>query len=219
MKKSFLIAGGVVIVAVIAAVVVYVFFRMRSTSSSRAAQASAQSVMPWAQPGNSTFASIMRLEVGTLLLEGTDLAVTQEQATELLPLWQMLQTLQESTTAATSEIDAVVAQIQESMTPEQLQAIRDVSATREEMSKLMQSLGIAPRSATGQGRDASEGLAARPSFPPGQGQQPGQPFSQADPAAIRATRAAQGGGTDRMASGVILEKLIELLQERANSQE
>ena len=52
-----------------------------------------------------------QLLVGTFKLEGTDLAVTADQAKQLLPLWQTLQALSTSNTAATEEINAVVDQI------------------------------------------------------------------------------------------------------------
>ena len=55
----------------------------------------------------------IQLAVGTLMLEETPQAVTAEQARELLPLWQMLRTLQQSDTAAQAEIEAVLNQIQE----------------------------------------------------------------------------------------------------------
>ena len=48
----------------------------------------------------------MQVAIGMMKLDGTDHAVTAEQASELLPLWQTLQVLYGSDTAATEEIDA-----------------------------------------------------------------------------------------------------------------
>jgi hypothetical protein len=56
-------------------------------------------------------------------LEDTPLAVTADQAKTLLPLWEMLQSLSSSSTAATEEIDAVVNQIKSTMTSEQMDEI------------------------------------------------------------------------------------------------
>jgi len=56
------------------------------------------------------------LVIGTLQLEGTQQAVTDEQAGELLPMWQVYQSLTNSSTAAQAEIDGLVEQIRETMT-------------------------------------------------------------------------------------------------------
>ncbi len=90
-----------------------------------------------------------RLSLGTLMLEGTAGAVTPAQAQELLPLWQMLRALEESGTSAPGETEAVVGQIQATMTAEQLAAIE--AMTEEDMRSLMQGSGTAEEG------DASEG--------------------------------------------------------------
>ena len=61
-----------------------------------------------------------QLAVGTLLLEGTENGVTEDQAQELLLPWRMLEALQASGNAAQAEIDAVLAQILAAMTPAQV---------------------------------------------------------------------------------------------------
>ena len=83
-----------------------------------------------------------QLLIGTLKLEGTDLAVNAQQASELLPLWQAYNELMTSQTAAQAEIDAVVAQIQATMTPHQVQAITDMKLTQQDEFSLMQELGL-----------------------------------------------------------------------------
>jgi hypothetical protein len=82
------------------------------------------------------------LLVGTLKLEGTDLAVTSGQAAELLPLWKAVKSLGSSDTTAQEEIDALYVQIKETMTAEQLAAIDAMTFTREDQSALMTQLGI-----------------------------------------------------------------------------
>ncbi len=82
-----------------------------------------------------------QLVIGTLLLEGTENAVTVEQAGELLPVWQMLQALQGSGTAAPAEVEAVLGQIQRAMTDEQLIAIKEMSLTSERMLEMLQERG------------------------------------------------------------------------------
>ena len=64
-----------------------------------------------------------KLALGTLKLKTTSYAVTAEQATTLLPLWEGLRSLSQSTTFSQVEYDALVKQIQDSMTPDQTNAI------------------------------------------------------------------------------------------------
>lgn len=75
--------------------------------------------------------------LGTFQLEGTDLEVTPEQAKQLLPLWQMLQSLSTSSTAASEEIEAVEAQIKSTMTTAQIEAIQGMQLTQEDLMTLM----------------------------------------------------------------------------------
>jgi hypothetical protein len=70
-----------------------------------------------------------QLVVGTLKLDGTDLAVTPQQAQQLLPLWEAYRTLSTSQTAAPQETAALVTQIQETMTAAQLSGIADMKLT------------------------------------------------------------------------------------------
>jgi hypothetical protein len=81
----------------------------------------------------------MQVALGTIKLDGTENAITAGQAKELLPLWETLQQLEGSDTAATEEKDALVSQIQETMTKEQTQAITALGLTRQDMFSTMQS--------------------------------------------------------------------------------
>jgi hypothetical protein len=83
-----------------------------------------------------------KLAPGTLKLEGTDRAVTAAQAKTLLPLWKAVKTLSSSNNASAEEITALYQQIQDAMTAEQLQAIKNLSLTQAEMQALMQQYGI-----------------------------------------------------------------------------
>ena len=82
----------------------------------------------------------LQLQVGTLLLEETPHRITQTQAQELLPLWQMLRALQENGTASQLETQATLDQIQETMTPEQLAAIEEMNP--EDMRTLVQEFAM-----------------------------------------------------------------------------
>jgi hypothetical protein len=74
-----------------------------------------------------------QLLVGTIKLESTSLAVTSDQANQLLPLWETLSSLASSSTAATQEIDAVVSQIKDTMTAEQISGITAMDLTRQDL--------------------------------------------------------------------------------------
>lgn len=86
-----------------------------SDAASQASNSQSEAGMP--APAGSTG------ELTTALQVAIGNAVTAGQAAELLPLWQTLQVLYSSDTAAALEIDALTSQIQDTMTAEQMQAI------------------------------------------------------------------------------------------------
>jgi hypothetical protein len=79
-----------------------------------------------------------QLMLGTLLLEGTEHAVTPEQAKTLLPLWQALQ----GGVTIETEVNAVLKQIEGTMTQEQLQAIAAMQLTQEDLQAWMEEQGM-----------------------------------------------------------------------------
>ncbi|UCC62297.1 MAG: hypothetical protein JSV36_16180 [Anaerolineae bacterium] len=124
-----------------------------------------------------------QLALGTLRLEGTEGAVTPEQAAALLPLWQAIQGggLQSNT-----EINSVLKQIERQMTSEQLTAIAAMQLTVEEMRTWVQEQGVAIEF-------SPEALATRQAEGGGQGGfgPPGN-LSEEERASIRATMEAGG---------------------------
>jgi len=84
------------------------------------------------------------LIAGTIKLDGTDQAVTIDQAAQLIPLWQMLQSLETSGTAASAETDAVLNQIKALMTADQLSAIDAMNLTQEDVMSALGTMGMAP---------------------------------------------------------------------------
>lgn len=83
-----------------------------------------------------------KLVLGILKLEDSDQAVTIEQAQELLTLWQAYQALGNSETTAAVEMEALVNQIESSLTTKQVEAIDSMSLTSESMAEVMQGLGM-----------------------------------------------------------------------------
>jgi len=165
----------------------------------------------------------MKLPAGTLMLEDTALAVTPAQAQELLPLWQMLRALQESSTSSQVEVEAVFDQIQEAMTPEQLAAIEEMD--QEDMRALFEELGMGRRQ---QDSGSGEGGGFRPPegmMPPmgGEGRPGGGEgapgmgpggFGDLGPEE-RATIVAGRGGMNLGFGTGMFDAVIELLETRA----
>ena len=83
------------------------------------------------------------MALGTLKLDNTDLAIASDQAADLLPLWQVLSNLSGSDSASQVEIDSLIEQIQDTMTPEQIAAIEDMNLTQADIFATMQELGLA----------------------------------------------------------------------------
>ncbi len=164
----------------------------------------------------------MKLPAGTLMLEDTPLAVTSAQAQELLPLWQMLLALQESSTSSQVEVDAVYKQIEEAMTPEQMAAIEDMD--QEDMRALFEELGMGrQRQESDNGDGQGRGGVGPPEggmmiMPPGGGEgAPGMGpggFGNLDPEARATIEAGRGGTVMRFGTGMT-DAVIELLETRA----
>jgi len=170
-----------------------------------------------------------QLALGTMELEGTADAVTPEQATDLLPLWQALQ----GAVTAQAEVNAVLAQIEATMTRTQLEAIAALQLTQEDLMVWAEESGL-PMPAfgggpvgRGQGASEEERAAVRATIEAG-GAPPGFPSggdwpSEEERAAFQATMEAGGGmpgggrpgGAGRGGATVLIGPLVELLTERA----
>jgi hypothetical protein len=135
MKKSIfvILAGLVTISALVACSAVNAVTTTQNTTST-GAQVSDPAEM----------AVEMKLAIGTLKIEGTDQAVTAEQAQELLPLWQALKSLSTSDNTAQDEIKALYAQIEETMTPAQIQAIQALTWTQDDLAAMRETYGGFP---------------------------------------------------------------------------
>jgi hypothetical protein len=90
-------------------------------------------------PGNNLQ---FRLAIGTLKLEGTANAVTADEAKQLLPLWQKVETMSADTKTTQADYQTVYKQIEADMTSGQIQVIETMSLTQSDIQDMMQSLGI-----------------------------------------------------------------------------
>jgi hypothetical protein len=115
-----------------------------------------------------------QLALGIFELKETESAVTAEQAASLLPLWQAIQG---GTLQGDAETNAVLKQIERTMTAEQLAAIAALGLTFEDMGAWMQEQGV------NFGRP--EGAGERQNL--------FGDMSEEERAAMRATRQAGGG--------------------------
>jgi len=187
-----------------------------------------------------------QLALGTLQVEGTDSAISAEQAAKLLPLWQALRGVLSSRNPAQAEIDVVLKQIESGMTADQIAAIRDMRLTQSALVEWAQSNGVSLGGAFGQDGGGQGGgfsdlratVQAGGEVPPelqatmeARRAQGGDGFGGFSPEAqatfqaggglspeARATLQAQGGpGRNRGASLAIIDAIIELLTSRANS--
>jgi hypothetical protein len=89
-----------------------------------------------------------QLLVGTIKLESTALAVNADQAGDLLPLWETLQSLAVSSTAAAQEIDAVVSQIKSTMSAEQISGITAMNLTQQDLAAATADAGVSSTTAS-----------------------------------------------------------------------
>ena len=82
---------------------------------------------------------VNRLALGTLKLEGTEDAVTSEQAGELSPLWKIIQG---GSLQGQAEMDAVLKQIEGKLTDSQRAAIDAMGLTFQDIGAWMQEQGV-----------------------------------------------------------------------------
>jgi len=178
-------------------------------------------------PATGELPATTQLILGTFKLEDTDQAVTVEQAAELLPLWQTLQVLSESDTAAQQETAALITQIQETMIAAQTQAITDMNLSREDMMSVMQGQASGQNSnsqngnsSNNSGRNFGSGGMPPPDggFPgggPGMGSGgQGQNVTADQIATAQAARQAGGGN---VVPPALINALIEFLKQKAGS--
>ncbi|MCJ7716936.1 MAG: hypothetical protein MUO54_10525 [Anaerolineales bacterium] len=169
----------------------------------------------------------LQLVVGTLMLEDTGLVVDIELAATLVPYWKLYITLTESDTTAPEELDALINEIQEIMSPDQINYIAGLELTQEDMMTLNNDLGIIEQlgsdgfgNGEGTGFDRPDGMPE--GVGPGGGQgRPGGTEGM-DPELIATMEARReelgsGGFRGNRMTIPLVEALITLLEEKVNS--
>ena len=155
------------------------------------------------------------LLISTWKLDGTPQEITSEQAAKLLPLWQLFQTLSTNDTTAPEEVEVVLKQIKQVMTPEQLETMASMNITLDEMRAFMQEMGV-----TGQGGGTGPGSGSgQPpaGMVPGSGMGGGGNTSGLSPQEIATAQAqrASEASAERV-PGPLLNSFIEYLQTKTN---
>ncbi|HLO29749.1 MAG TPA: hypothetical protein VK249_11470 [Anaerolineales bacterium] len=167
-----------------------------------------------------------QLALGTLRLDGTDQEVSVEQAQELFVLWQVYKEISHSDTAAQAEVDGLIAQIQETMTAEQMQAITDMQITQQDVLSATQGMTVVSSSSDQNtvnipsGSSSDGGMPA--GGPPAGGAPPdgGMPMDMGSGAPASGTAQSLNVQTGSVLEGTtevpsaLVEALIELLQKK-----
>ena len=118
-----------------------VFVLAACGSTSQAAETQ-QATPGMVEIDSATMTEDMRLVLGTLKLEDTELAVDKEEAAVLLPLWKAVRVLKSDDTISTQEMDALYQQIRDSMSTEQVKAINAMAFSDKDINTLIASLGV-----------------------------------------------------------------------------
>lgn len=139
----------------------------------------------------------LQLTLGSLKLAETNTPITAEQAQVMLPLWQALQNMTSTGNSAQAEVNALLGQIEDAFTPEQLAAIRAMSLTSADIQTWASANGVTMGSGSGQ---------------PGTGQGGGGGMSPEARATKQAAEGFTSGNSGNSISTTMLNALITHLQ-------
>jgi len=104
---------------------------------------------------------VSELAVGTLALDDTDLAVDAEQAAALRPLWMAYISLSSDDAASSIETNALIDQVQETLTGEQIATIEAMDLSQADMMAVMEELGLEMGGGMGDDADTEDRAAMR----------------------------------------------------------
>lgn len=176
----------------------------------------APTAAPAGPTGNGTQENALenRLAVGTLELEATSLAVTAEEAKQLLPLWSTIKDMMANPATTQSDLLGEYQRVEQGMTSDQLQAIQKLTLNQTDIQALMQKYNIQITPFPG------ETPGAFPTFSPDERatrtaretQNPGTPGAR-----FFGTPGARSGFGERGMNRLFLDPLIQLLTQRAGA--
>ena len=178
-----------------------------------------------------------QLALGIFKLEEGNFALNKEQAAALLPLWKAYRNLTNSDTSAAEEINGLIAQVQETLSADQLQSIAAMQLSVQDLAQLAQQRNLAigggqgfnlspeqqatrqAQRANGQSRGGEGGFrfeGGGGGIGPGGGGFGPPPGLEQTPGALQ-TAVARRGGTDGSGrvNPALVEALIAYLQTKA----
>ena len=162
-----------------------------------------------------------QLLVGTFKLESTSLAITSTQADQLVPLWETLQSLASSGTAASQEVDAVVSQIESTMSAEQISSITAMQLSQPDLLAATADAGVSATTLSSgktSGTNTTQLQAGAGAPPADMGG--GMPASGGVPSTGQTqndttqTVASQSTGSTNQVSPALINALVELLKKK-----
>ena len=131
------------IVLFLSLLILFALAACSSKSHANANPGTATSASPLNSSYDNALSINMQLVLGTFALDGTDNAVDAQQAAELLPLWKAAQSLSTSSTITTEEFQAIFNQIEDTMTPVQLNTIAAMQLTQQNVAEIAQKYALA----------------------------------------------------------------------------
>ncbi len=170
------------------------------------------------------------LAIGIFKLDGTANDVTSEQAKQLVVLWKAYNQVKNSDTSSPEEKDALVKQIESTLTTEQYTAIQNLELTAQDATKLMREKGISSKaeqrsnssnsaSSSGRGSGGPAGGFPGGGMPGGGpmdgGGMPGGNTLVTPEAGQAGERPAMGGFVTENMTQAIIEALIKMLEAKA----
>ena len=165
-----------------------------------------------------SFAGQAELIVGILKLEDTDQAVTAKQASELLPLWEVMKVLADSDTSAQVEIDAAFREINETLTPAQLQVIKAMKLSAQDVSAFEQGMNTTVQSTSKVTSSTSGGDFGGPDGGGPGGDGLGGIIAELSQSSTSTTQSSKvSSGPSSQVPTELINALIKVLQKRANA--
>lgn len=160
-----------------------------------------------------------QLLVGTFKLENTSLAITSTQASSLLALWETLESLATSNTAASQEVDAVVSQIESTMSTQQVSSITAMKLTQSDLAATALNTGTAATSASSSSAAKTSSTQQQAGGPGGNppsdiGAMPGVQSTGQIQTGTAQSAAAQSTLTTSQVSAAMIKAVVELLQKK-----
>ncbi len=225
MKKSFVIAIILILIGVLAACSTRQSWSRNSTNGTQSNSQNPSFNAGAGQPDGNGQNTQLNLEskvgIGILKLEGTDQAVDEAKAKELLPLFKALKTLSSNNNTAVDEIRALNTQIKNTMTADQLAAIEKMELSYSDLKNLMDSYGLTSSSSSSSSSSNNGGDMM--GGPGGPGGMPGMMMAAGgSSSSTKSTpNAAAAMTTARKSAGgynlIFAEPIIKLLESKISS--